>query len=140
MSIAESKAVADRVYNEAINGGDIDIFDELVSEDAVEHEAPPGFPTRGPDAPKAAFRMFFEAFPDLRMTVEDTIAENDKVVARVTMSGTHRGEFMGIPATNKSFEIQVIDILEVHDGKVTAHWGITDQAAMMEQLGVALEG
>ncbi len=55
------------------------------------------------------------------------------------MSGTHKGEFMGIPPTSKGFKVQAIDILEIHDGKATAHWGQTDQAAMMEQLGLAPE-
>jgi len=73
------------------------------------------------------------------MTADDMTAEGDKVVVRITMSGTHQGEFMGIPLTNKGFKVQAIDIIEVHDGKATAHRGQTDQAAMMEQLGLAPE-
>ncbi len=139
MSVEDNKAVAHRIYSEAVNGGNFDLFDELVAEDAVEHETFPGLPTTGPDAPKAFFTMFGAAFPDMHMTVHEMIGEGDKVVARVTASGTHKGEFMGIPPTAKSFEAQTIDILEIHDGKVTAHWGVMDQAAMMEQLGLAPE-
>ena len=136
MSVEDNKALANRIYNEAINEGNLDLFDELVAEDAVEHEEFPGMPNRGPAAPKAFFTMFSAAFPDLHMTVNELIAEGDKVVARATVSGTHKGEFMGIPPTAKSFEVQVIDIVEIHDGKVTAHWGVMDQAKMMEQLGL----
>lgn len=139
MSTEDNKALARRFYNEAINGGNVDLIDELVSENFVEHEQFPGLPTTGPEAPKAALGMFRAAFPDLQMTADDMIAEGDKVVVRVTMSGTHKGEFMGIPPTNKAFKVQAIDIIEVHDGKATAHWGQTDQAAMMEQLGLAPE-
>ena len=136
MSTEDNKALAHRIYNEAINDGNLDVFDELVAEDAVEHEEFPGMPNRGPAAPKAFFTMFSAAFPDLNMTVNDMIAEGDKVVARATVSGTHEGEFMGMPPTAKSFEVQIIDILEVQNGKVTAHWGVMDRAAMMEQLGL----
>ena len=77
------------------------------------------------------------AFPDLHMTADEMIAERDKVVTRGTVSGTHQGEFMGIPPTNKSLEVQFMDIIKFHDGKATEHWGLTDQGAMMEQLGIA---
>jgi predicted ester cyclase len=80
--------------------------------------------------------MFRAAFPDLHMAPVDVLADGDKIVVRGTISGTHQGEFMGIPPTNKSFEAQFIDIIEIHDGKATEHWGVTDQAAMMQQLGL----
>jgi steroid delta-isomerase-like uncharacterized protein len=83
--------------------------------------------------------MFSAAFPDMQMTMDDMVAEGDKVVARATISGTHKGEFMGIPPTAKTFEVQAIDIFEIKDGQVTAHWGVTDQAAMMQQLGLVPE-
>ena len=76
------------------------------------------------------------AFPDLQMNVEDMIAEGDKVVARVRMSGTHQGEFMGIDPTGNRVEISGIDILRVADGKIVEHWGNFDDLGMMQQLGV----
>ena len=135
MSVEGNKAFARRMY-EAINEGHLDLIDELVSEDFVEHEGLPGLPTTGPEAPKAALGMFRAAFPDLQMAAEDMIGEGDKVVVRGTMSGTHKGELMGMSPTNKSFKIQFIDILEIHNGQGTAHWGVTDQAALMQQLGL----
>jgi len=139
MSVEDNKAMARRFYDEVINGGDLDVIDELVSEDFIDHGGYPGLPNTGPAAPKAVFSMFRAAFPDLQFTPDEMIAEGDKVVTRATVSGTHRGEFMGIPATNKGFKVQAIDIGEFHDGKLTAHWGVTDQAAMMAQLGLAPE-
>jgi len=136
MSVEDNKAFARRIYK-AINAGNLDLFDELISEGFVEHEVLPGLPTIGPEAPKAVLGMFRAAFPDIQFTADDMIGEGDKVVVRGTVSGTHKGEFMGMPPTNKSFKINFIDILEIHDSQGTAHWGMTDQAAMMEQLGLA---
>ena len=136
MSVEDNKALTRRFFDEAVNAGNLDLLDELVSPDFVEHEGFPGLPTSGPEAPKAALGMFRASFPDLVITPNDIIAEGDKVVVRGTMTGTNTGEFMGIPATNKSIEVSFIDIVEIRDGKAVAHWGVTDQAAMMQQLGL----
>lgn len=138
MSTEDNKALARRMY-ELINTGNLDGIDGLVSASFVEHEAFPGLPSTGPEAPKAALAMFRAAFPDLRMSADDMLAEGNKVVVRGTMSGTHKGEFMGIPPTDGNVKVQFIDIIEFRDGMATAHWGITDQAAMMEQLGLELD-
>ena len=117
MSVEDNKALTRRFYDEVINQGNLDLIDELVAEDFVEHEAFPGLPTTGPEATKAALGMFLAAFPDLQFTADEMIGEGDKVVVRATMSGTHQGEFMGMPPTNKTFSVQAIDIIEIHDGK-----------------------
>lgn len=137
MSVEDNKALMRRIYDEVMSQGNIDLADEFFSDDFVEHEGFPGLPTEGPEAPKAGFAMLRAAFPDLQVTPDDMIGEGDKVAARATISGTHKGEFMGIPPTNKSFKIEFLDIIEFHDGKATEHWGLTDQGAMMEQLGIA---
>ncbi|HSR16432.1 MAG TPA: ester cyclase [Gemmatimonadales bacterium] len=139
MTAEANKALARRIYDEVINGRNLDLLDEIVSPDFVEHESIPGLPSTGPEAPKAALGMFLAAFTDFRMTPEDMIAEGDKVAVRLTMSGTHTGELMGIPPTNKSFTVQGIDILQVRDGRGVAHWGVTDMSALMQQLGLAPE-
>ena len=85
--------------------------------------------------------MYRVAFPDLRMDPEDVLASGDKVVARVRATGTHEGEFMGMPATGKSVDVQLIDIMRFsEDGLVREHWGVVDMLAMMQQLGVVPEG
>ena len=128
-------ATMERAY-ELINAGDIDGFGALLADDFVEHEQSPGLaPTR--DGVMNFFRMYVAAFPDLRMTPEDVLASGDKVVVRVRATGTHEGEFMGVPATGKSIDVQAIDIVRFgDDGLAHEHWGVFDAMTMMQQLGV----
>jgi steroid delta-isomerase-like uncharacterized protein len=122
-----------------INAGDVDGFGALIADDFVEHEDSSGFPPTK-DGVLEFFRMLRTAFPDLRMQVEDVIASGDKAVARVAATGTHQGEFVGIPPTGRSVAVQVIDIMRFDDaGLVCEHWGLTDTMAMMQQLGVVPE-
>jgi steroid delta-isomerase-like uncharacterized protein len=137
-----NKALTQRFF-EGVNGGRIDeVVEELVSDDFVEHEEnPPGFPETSSD--KEGVRVFFrtvaDAFDGLRFDVEGVISEGEAVAVRSRMRGTHTGEFMGIPATNKPVDIEVIDWVVIRDGKAVEHWGVTDVASMMVQLG-AMEG
>jgi steroid delta-isomerase-like uncharacterized protein len=125
---------------ELLNAGDLDGFGDLLSDDFVEHEETPGFaPTK--DGVKSFFRMYIAAFPDLRMDPVDVLPSGDKVVARVKATGTNTGEFMGMPATGKSVDVQLIDIMRFgDDGLVREHWGVFDALAMMQQLGVVPAG
>ena len=129
-------ATVRRLYD-LINAQDIDAFGELLADDFVEHEElPGGDPTR--EGVKAFFRMQIAAFPDLAMTPQDVIDGGEKVVVRVRFTGTHQGEFMGIPATGRSVDVQVVDIMRcADDGLVHEHWGVFDAMAMMRQLGAA---
>jgi len=133
---AETKQIMKRFYDEAINGRKLDVIDELAAADLVEHEEFPGL-APGREGVKQFFAMLATAFPDFRMNVEDVIAEGDKGVVRASLTGTHQGDFMGVPATGKTVSVTVIDIVRVTGGKVAEHWGATDMGAMMEQLGVA---
>ena len=119
-----------------INAGDIDGFDKFVADDFVEHEETPGLaPTK--DGVKDFFRMQIAAFPDMHFHVEDMFASGDKAVARARVTGTHRGELMGIPPTGKAVDVAVIDIMRFNDaGLIAEHWGVFDAMAMMQQLGV----
>ena len=131
----DKKALTQRIYDEVFSAGKIDVVDELVAEDVVEHEEFPGIPP-GREGMKQFVRMIRDGFPDLSFTPQDVIAAGDRVVARVRITGTHRGEFIGIAATSKNVDVQAIDILRLENGKVVEHWGVTDQLAMMQQLGV----
>ena len=128
-----------RMYD-LLNTGDVDGFGELLADDFVEHEETPGLaPTR--EGVKEFFRMYVGAFPDLRIDAEDVLASGDKVVARSRATGTHQGEFMGMPATGKRVDVQLIDIIRFgDDGLAREHWGVFDALAMMQQLGVVPEG
>ena len=130
----ENKAIVRRFYDEFINQGNIDTFDELVSSDLVEHEDMGEFaPTA--EGVKQAFAMFRSAFPDLRATIDELIAEGDKVVARGTWRGSHQGGFMGVPPSGNSVTFGVIDILRIANGKIVDHWGQTDSLGLMQQIG-----
>ena len=129
-----------RRFYSLLSDGDIDGFGAMLADDFVEHEETPGLaPTK--DGVLAFFRMYRAAFPDLRMDPEDVLASGDKVVARVRATGTHQGEFMGLPPTGKRVDVQLIDIIRFdEDGLAREHWGVVDVMAMMQQLGVVPEG
>jgi steroid delta-isomerase-like uncharacterized protein len=128
-----------RIYD-LINAGDVDALGEVLADDFVEHEELPGLePTR--DGVITFFRMYRAAFPDLRMDVQDVLPSGDKAVARVRATGTHRGEFLGMPATGKAVDAQLIDIIRFgDDGLAHEHWGVFDTMTMMQQLGAVPEG
>lgn len=128
-----------RTY-ELISAGDVAGFGDLVADGFVEHQGGPGF---APDKEGTLdyFRALLQAFPDLSMTVEDLVADGDKAVARVRVTGTHRGDFMGIPSTGAAGDIQLIDIMRFDaDGRVCEHWGVADMLSLMQQLGVVPTG
>ena len=136
MSAEQNKAVFRRFVEEVFNRGNISLVDELCAPDFVEHEElPPGFPP-GREAVKTFSTIFRGAFPDLKVTIDDIIAEDDKVVLRGTWSGTHKGEFMGIAPTGKSVSFGVIDTVRIAGGKLVEHWGQMDTMRLMQQLGV----
>jgi steroid delta-isomerase-like uncharacterized protein len=127
-----------RLY-ELLSSGDIDGFGEHLVEGFVEHEEMPGL-ERSKEGVKQLFHMYRAAFPDLRMEAQDVLVSGDKVVARVRATGTHQGEFMGMPATGRSVDVQLIDIIRFgDDGLAREHWGVFDALAMMQQLG-AIQG
>jgi steroid delta-isomerase-like uncharacterized protein len=120
---------------ERISAGDIDGFGDLVADDFVEHDEVPGLPPTK-DGVLDYFRLLLSAFPDMRLDIEDLIADGDKSVARVRASATHDGEFMGVPATGKHVDMQLIDIMRFDDdGRVCEHWGVADMFSLMQQLG-----
>jgi len=135
----DHEATVRRVYD-LINAGDIEGFARHLADDFIEHEQTPGLaPTK--DGVKEFFRMQLAAFPDLRMDVQDIIVNGEKAVARVRCTGTNRGAFMGMPATGKSVDVELIDMFRFgDDGHVREHWGVMDALAMMQQLGVVPAG
>jgi predicted ester cyclase len=125
---------------ERINAGDVNGFGELVADEFTEHQGGPGFPATK-DGTLDFFRAVLVAFPDWRMDVEDLIAGGDKGVARVRVTGTHKGEFMGVPPTATRVDMQLIDIMRFDDtGLVCEHWGVADMLSLMQQLGVVSGG
>jgi steroid delta-isomerase-like uncharacterized protein len=124
-----------RFYAEVFDRGDTEVIDELVAPDFVEHEVvPPGVPT-GIEGLKWWVGAFREAFPDLKTQIGVMVAEDDLVAAHVTFTGTHKGEFLGIPASGTSISVTGTDIVRIRDGKAVEHWGVTDMLSLMQQIG-----
>jgi len=133
-------AVTMRSTYERINAGDIAGFGDVVADDFVEHEGGPGLPPTK-EGTLEFFRILLAAFPDMRMNVEDLIASEDKTVARVKVTGTHKGEFMGVPPSGTRVEMQLIDIMRFDGtGRVCEHWGVADMLSLLQQLGVVPAG
>jgi steroid delta-isomerase-like uncharacterized protein len=141
MSTAEeltNKATFQR-FHEAANTGDVahlaKTIDEIVAPDAVIRTPLP-IDATGAELLKQVWAMLLRVYPDIHLTVEDVIAEGDKVVARNTVTGTHRGEFMGVGPTGKSVTYSEIFIFRFADGRVVETWGVVDVYAQMKQIGV----
>lgn len=132
----QNKATSRRFIEEGINKNNWAVITEIQDAKLVDHQStPPGFPT-GPEGYKQFLTAFRAAFPDFRYTIDDQIAEGDKVVSRVTGHGTMKGEFAGMPATNKHADWTEIHVSRFVNNKVVEHWGTVDQASMFQQLGV----
>ncbi len=136
MSTEANKAAMRRIPAEVYNQGKLDVADEVLATDYTEHvPLPPGWPS-GIAGLKQYVTMLRSAFPDFQYTVEDELAEGDKVVFRLTAQGTQLGEFMGIPPTGKRATWTEMHICRVADGKLVEHWANLDQLGLLQQLGV----
>lgn len=135
----ENKAVSRRFTEEIFNAKNLDAIDELCSPDYVGHDPFPGMPPNR-DGLRQFCVMSIAAIPDYHSTIEDMVAEGDKVVQRFTGRGTHKGEFMGIPATGKQVTIKGISIDRIANGKVVENWVIMDMLGVMQQLGAVPSG
>ena len=135
MSAEQNKAIVRRFWN-VWGEGNIDCAEELLAPDYVNHS--PGIPDQpeGPEGVRAVVAVFRSGMPDLRVVIEDMIAEGDKVATRYTLEGTHEGELFGILPTGQRLSIKSISVERVLDGKIREHWRITDTLDMMQQLGV----
>lgn len=134
MPAEENKASIRRYVEEAWNKGNVDIMDELMAAHYARHMAISAPPlTR--DGQKQRILGFRRAFPDLRLTIEDMVAEGEKVSFRLTLRGTHQGEFMRVSPTGKQIVVGAVDVARFEDGKVIEQWGQTDMLGLLQQLG-----
>jgi predicted ester cyclase len=123
MSTEDNKALMRRCYEEVLNKKKTAAIDDFIAPDHIEEA-------------KQSITMYLAAFPDLHVTVEDMVAEGDKVVARLTARGTHQGAFLDIPPTGKQVTITMIDINRITGGKSVEHWVEMDTLGLLQQLGV----
>jgi steroid delta-isomerase-like uncharacterized protein len=135
MSAEENKAIIRRYLEEAWNRGNLTILDELMTPDYARYMS--GQPPLDREAQKRRIASFRQAMPDVRLTLEDLVAEGDRVVFRITLHGTQEGAFMGVPPTGKAVSIAAIDIARLDGGKIVEHWGQMDTYGLLRQLGAA---
>lgn len=135
MSVEENKILVCRTVEEAWNRGNLSVVDEHLSPDYIHHNLPRGMP-HDREGYKQTIRMHRQAFPDFHLTIEDVVAEGDKVVLRFKWSGTHKGEYLGIPPTGKQITVTAICIHRIEGGKVVEQWAEVNVMGMMQQLGV----
>jgi predicted ester cyclase len=133
MSPEELKAFVRRFVEEVQSGHKIELIDEFVSHDLVNHSA--GSTPPYVEGTKQLFTMIFTAFPDVRVTIQDQTVDGDKVWTRKTYHGSHLGPFMGLPPTGKPIAFEVIDILRIVNGKIVEHWSVSDTMTLMRQIG-----
>ena len=133
MSTETNKAVIRRYFEQVWKQDRPDLFEEFIADNVVHHgiEQVPGL-----EGMKAGYAMSLQAFPDLQLTIDDEIAEDDKVVIRWTLKATHQGELMGIPGTGKKITQSGFSIFRLANAKVVELWFLADNMSMMQQLGV----
>lgn len=136
MSTEENKAIVRRIYEELWDGRNLRVADELIAEGGFNYDTGLTAHPFGPEEMKGTVRMVTAAFPDNRHEVQDVFAEGDQVMARVKLTGTHEGEFMGIPPTGRRIEVNEIHVYRLRDGKAVEHRVGRDDLGAMRQLGV----
>ncbi len=134
MAEEENKAIVRRTWEELFNQGKLATADELISASFINHAASGSPP--GPTSFRQLVMFYRNAFPDVKFTIEDMLAEGDKVVMRNSFSGTHQGVFMGIAPTGRRVSQEQIHIVRVANGQVVEHWAVRDDLSLMRQLGV----
>lgn len=133
---AQNKSAMRRIYEEVWNQGKFGVLDEVVSTDYVGHlPTPPSAPS-GREGLRWLIQMYRTAFPDIHVQVDDQIAEGEKVLTRITIQGTHQGQFMGIAPTNKKVKVGALVVTRFKDGQNVEGWAELDRLGLMQQLGV----
>jgi steroid delta-isomerase-like uncharacterized protein len=135
MSEQDNKALVRRFYEEAWDGTNYDVCDEVFADDYVRHDARGTDPAPGPEGQKQIAAAFRTAFPDLRFVVGILVAENDFVVGRWTATGTHLGTWAGVEPSGRSAAFSGINIFRFEGGKVAELWNLRDDLGLLEQVG-----
>jgi len=136
MSAEENKAIVRRMIEDAWNKGNMAVVDEIVPTSYIGHDPSYPMPIQGPEGFKQWVSIARAAFPDFQITVEDMIAEGDKVVGRISIRGTNTGSLMGMPPTGKQVAFSGIFIRRFAGGKFVEGWDVNDAMSLMQQLGV----
>jgi steroid delta-isomerase-like uncharacterized protein len=133
MSTESNKSAVRRGFEEGMNQRKLEVFEEFVAPEYVNHNMPA--PSPGPAGLKAVLQSFLEAFPDMNIRIEQIIGEGDLVATRGHFTGTHRGSFMGMAATGKPVTVGYMDFWRFRDGKAVENWVQMDILGLMQQIG-----
>lgn len=128
----DNKALVQRFFDEVINQRNLAVLDQFISPNAVNHTVPAGLP----QGVSQFLGLHLNAFPDVKATVQELLADGDKVVALVSYRGTQQGTFRAISPTNKQITVMGINIFRIANGKMVEHWGLTDRLSALQQMGV----
>ena len=142
MSAEQNKATVRRFYKEAFGKGNLDILDEVTTDDFIAHApSEPGHDAETQDTErlKQEIARNRSAFPDLEFTIEDMVAEGNKIALRWSATGTHEGKLMDLPPTGKQVRLSGMNFLHFRDGKIAEDWVLWDSMGMMQQLGMVPE-
>lgn len=135
-SIQHNQQLIETYFNEVWNKGDVDLLDKLITPDYINHAPSIPNPERGPAGLKPIIKEMRNGISELHYEILDTIITEDKIVARVNMTGIHTGELWGMKPTGKRIDVNQINIEHVKDGKISEHWRITEEFRLLKQLEV----
>jgi len=133
---AQNKQIVQRYFTEVWNSGKLDVLDELLDPQYINHTPSTPNPPPGPAGLKPIVAAIRKAFPDLHYEIQDLIVNDSMAVARVIMTGTHTGDLFGLPPTGKKIAVNQINIEKIRHGKIVEHWRVTDELTLMKQIGV----
>jgi steroid delta-isomerase-like uncharacterized protein len=133
---AANKEKTQKFYEDVFNGHNVDAVTNYCSDDFIDHQPDKGHSGKGAEDLKADLKEFFSAYPDLHATTKFMVAKGDTVISYITMTGTNSGAMGQMPPTNKSINIDGIDMIVIKNGKAVERWGFFDSMKMMEQLGM----
>ena len=125
-----------QAFGEAVNGGNLSAIRDLVAPNAIDHDPAPD-QGNGPEGFIKFFTMLRTAFPDLKIAVDHMVADDDNVAFAYTVTGTHSGDFLGVPATGKTISARGMQITRFENGKQVERWGSSDQLGILQQIGAA---
>ena len=131
----QDNLTASQRLGEAVNSGNLDVFHELFAATVVDHD-PASDQGSGPEGFIHFFTGFRAAFPDLKIAVEQLVADDDNVAIAYTITGTHQGDFLGIPATGRQIKARGVQIARFENGQIVERWGSSDQLGILQQIGV----
>lgn len=124
-----------RYFDEVWNNGQLEVLDDIISPDYINHNPGMPNPIPGPDGLKPIIVGIRKAFPDLKYVIENMVVSDDQVAIQTTMHGTHTGDFFGVAPTYKTVRVNQMQIERISNGKIIEHWRVTDELVLLKQLG-----